>query len=320
MPELSQRPNLRFARHSRTGGASNADPRVDEKLVYAETQDGLELKAALIRPRDRGPDETPLLIWVHTRQQGFAESEYVRIGRALAGLGYHFLTVETRGHDFGAWYRTDDGPSLHGSAWEHFSDCVLDIDAWAEAAEAMGYASIVLAGHGFGGAKCLHFQAQRQLPQVAALVLASSGSSVRDKLPLGLEDMARELVESGHGQDLLPWNTSGQNYASTVSAQYYLARSIMRAELYGSVDLPPAIARIRCPIIAWYGAEEERENRRVSDFLDWMADSAIAAPLSDFALIDGLDFFYKGNEPLVVRHLASRLTRLGLGPVLERRA
>ncbi len=293
---------------------------MDERLVYAQTQDGLELKAALIRPRGEVPGATPLLIWVHTRQQGFAEREYVAIGRALAGLGHHFLTVETRGHDFGAWYRADDGPSLHGSAWEHFSDCVLDLDAWAEAAEAMGYTSIVLIGHGFGGAKCLHFQAQRQLPQVAALVLASSGSAVRDKLPPGLEDMARDMVESGRGQDLLPWNTSGQNYASTVSAQYYLARSIMRAELYGSADLPPAIARIRCPVIAWYGTKEERNNRRVSAFLDWMADSAVAAPQSDFTTIEGLDFFYKGSESLVVRHLSSRLVRLGLGPVMERRA
>ena len=299
--------------------ARRTDPRVEERLVYAATQDGLDLKGALIGPRGAGPGLSPLLIWVHTRQQGFAEPEYVEIGRALAAQGHHFLTIETRGHDFGAWYRTSDGPSLHGSAWEYFSDCVLDIDAWAEAAEAMGYGSIVLIGHGFGGAKCLHFQAQRQLPQVAALVLASSGSAVRDKLPPGLEKTAREMVEGGHGQDLLPWNTSGQNYASTVSAQYYLARSIMRAELYGSAELPPAIARIRCPIIAWYGALEERENRRVSAFLDWMADSAVAAPQTDFAMIAGLDFFYRGKEAIVVRHLALRLAQLELGPELAKR-
>jgi len=294
-------------------------PAVEDRLVYARTQDGLDLKGALIRPRGMGPGTTPLLIWVHTRQQGFAEPEYVGIGRLLAELGHHFLTIETRGHDFGAWYRAEDGPSLHGSAWEHFSDCVLDIDAWADAATDMGYSGIVLIGHGFGGAKCLHFQAQRQLPQIAALVLASSGASVRDKLPPGLEATARAMVEDGRGQDLLPFNTTGQHYASTVSAQYYLARSIMRAELYGTPDLPPAIARIRCPVIAWYGALEGRENRKVHAFLDWLSESAVAASDTDFAIIEGLDFFYKGSEEIVVRHLASRLARLGLGPALAKR-
>ena len=317
-PALSQRANTRRARLAST---AVLDARVEERLVHTATADGLDLKGALLRPRGERPGAAPLLIWVHTRQQGFAEPEYVEIGRAMVRLGHHFLTVETRGHDFGAWYRTPEGPSLHGSAWEHFADCVLDLDAWAEAAVAMGYRRLVLIGHGFGGAKCVHFQAQRQLPQVAALVLASSGSSVRDKLPPGLEAMARAMAEEGRGQDLLPWSTSGQHYTSTVSAQYYLARSILRAELYGTAELPPAIARIRCPVIAWYGSLEDRPNRRVAEFLDWLAGSAVLAPETDFALIEGLDFFYKGSEAVVVRHLAPRLARLGLGPPqLERRA
>lgn len=286
---------------------------VVENIVFATTQDGLTLKGALIRPANPQNEPAPLLMWVHTRQQGFAEPEYVDIGRRMAAMGYPFLTIETRGHDFGAWYRTPDGPTLHGSAWEHFSDCVLDIDAWMQAAGEWGHDAVVLIGHGFGGAKCLHFQAQRQLAQVAALVLASSGASVRDKLPPGLEETARTMVGEGRGQDLLPFNTTGQHYASTVSAQYYLARSIMRAELYGSSDVPPAIARVRCPVIGWYGTLEERENRSVHDFLEWLRENAVMASMTDFAIIEGLDFFYRGSEKLIAHHLATRLSRLGLG-------
>ena len=292
--------------------------RISETIVYSTTQDGLDLKGALIRPPHEEPESRPLLVWVHTRQQGFAEPEYVGIGRRLAATGHHFLTVETRGHDFGAWYRTPEGPTLQGSAWEHFSDCVLDLDAWVGAAAAMGYERVVLIGHGFGGAKCLHFQAQRQLDEVAALVLASSGASVRDKLPPGLEDRARAMVAEGRGQDLLPFNTTGQHYASTVSAQYYLARSIMRAELYGNSDIPPAIARIRCPVIAWYGTQEARKNRDVHAFLNWLRESAVLASATDFAMIEGLDFFYKGTERIIAQHLATRLARLGLGAAPSR--
>jgi alpha-beta hydrolase superfamily lysophospholipase len=319
--DLSHGKSARTSRSALRRSLDIGEATVVENLVYATTQDGLTLKGALIRPVASRNRMAPLLIWVHTRQQGFAEPEYVGVGRHLAALGYPFLTIETRGHDFGAWYRTPDGPTLHGSAWEHFSDCVLDIDAWVAAAEEMGHETVVLIGHGFGGAKCLHFQAQRQLPQVAALVLASSGASVRDKLPPGLEETARAMVAEGRGQDLLPFNTTGQHYASTVSAQYYLARSIMRAELYGSPDVPPAIARIRCPVIGWYGTLEERENRSVHDFLDWLKDNSIMAPATDFAMIEGLDFFYKGAEKLIATHLASRLARVGLAAApLRRRA
>lgn len=304
----------RGRRRGRDFAPSLSDADVDELIVYAETSDGLELKGALIRPRGAAGAAGPLLLWIHTRQQGFAEREYVSIGRLLAARGYHFLTVDTRGHDFGAWYRTAEGPTLQGSAWERFSDCVRDIDAWADAARAMGYERLVLIGHGFGGAKSLHFQAQRQLPQVDALVLASSGSSVRDKLPPGLSDMAQSMVDDGRGQDLLPWKTSGENYASTVSAEYYLARSIMRTELYGTADLPPAIARIRCPIIAWYGREENRPTRKVAEFLDWLAANAVKASHVDCFLIDRLGFFYKNKEKVVVQHLTESLARIGVVP------
>lgn len=309
--------------HGRTSRSANRrrshllhDPQnaaVEERIVHVRTRDHLELRGALIRPAGGGGLSGPLLVWVHTRQQSFADLEYIRIGRLLAGQGYDFLSVDTRGHDFGCWYRTPDGPMLQGSAWERFSDCVNDIDAWVEAAREMGYGSVVLIGHGFGGAKCLHFQAQRQLPQVAAVVLASSGSSVRDKLPEHLRAVAEAMVAEGRGLDLLPWGT-GENYASTVSAEYYLARSIMRKELYGTVDLPPAIARIRCPLIAWFGREEDRPTRRVAEFLDWLGANAVKSRHVDTYLIDGIGFFYKDKEEVLVQHLAASLERIGLVP------
>lgn len=301
---------------SRSRGHILRDPRrdsVEEQIVHIRTQDGLELRGALIRAAGGGEAASPLLVWVHTRQQSFADLEYIRIGRLLAVRGYDFLSVDTRGHDFGAWFRTPDGPALHGSAWERFSDCVNDIDAWIGAAREMGYDSVVLVGHGFGGAKCLHFQAQRQLPQVAAVVLASSGSSVRDKLPETLLPLAERMVAEGRGLDLLPWGT-GENYASSVSAGYYLARSIMRKELYGTSDLPPAIARIRCPVIAWFGRDEDRPTRRVAEFLDWLSSNAVKSRSVDAYLIDGVGFFYKDSEDVVVQHLVSSLERIGLLP------
>ncbi len=289
------------------------DSGIEEHIVYSETGDGLELRGALIRPKGAKRPVDPLLLWIHTRQQSFADAEYIGIGRHLARQGYHFLSIDTRGHDFGAWYRTPDGPTLHGSAWERFPDCVQDIDAWLETARHLGYGDLVLIGHGFGGAKALHFQAQRQLARIKAVVLASSGSSVRDKLPPHLTELAEKLVAEGRGVDLLPWGT-GENYASAVSAEYYVSRSILRKELYGTPDLPPAIARVRCPVIAWFGRLEDRPKRPVAEFLEWLGSNAVKSPHVDFFLIDGVGFFYRGKEEVIVQHLAASLQRIGLVP------
>jgi alpha-beta hydrolase superfamily lysophospholipase len=293
-------------------GASSAG--VDERLVYRATVDGLDLRGVLLRrARARGPSRT-LCIWIHTRQQNFAEQEYVRIGHLVAARGADFLSVDTRGHDFGSWFRTGDGPILYGSAWERFSDCVYDLDAWVDFAADSGYGAVALVGHGFGGAKALHFQAQRQRPEVGAVVLASSGAAARDKFTEETGDLAREMVAAGRGRDLMPWGTGGDTYTSTVSAEWYLARETMHAELYGTESLPPAVARIRAPIVAWYGALEQRRNRDVSGMLVWLQANAVQAPSFSGRIVPGLGFFYRGREAVVADLIVSALKDLGIGP------
>jgi alpha-beta hydrolase superfamily lysophospholipase len=282
-----------------------------ERIVYQETADDLVLRGLLVTPT-AADAETPLVIWFHTRQQNFAEPEYVEIGRRTAAAGVPFLTVDTRGHDLGAWYRTGDGPILYGSAWERFSDCVLDIDAWVDAALALGYRRCILVGHGFSGAKVVHYQAQRQRPEVAAVFLASSGSAVRDKFSDDARDLAREMVAEGRGRDLMPWGTGGEGYNSTVSAEWFVARTKMHREIYGDATVPPAIARIRCPVVAWYGRKETRENRDVRTFLAWLRDNAVSAQSFDGQIIDDVGFYYRGREGVVVATMLRAMADLGL--------
>ena len=189
--------------------ARSKPPQAEERIVYARTADDLDLRGVLIRPRGKPVQPDHLILWVHTRQQNFAEPEYVGVGRCLAGAGHNFLSVDTRGHDFGSWARGSDGPVLHGSAWERFSDCVFDLDAWVDHALGLGYRSIFLVGHGFGGAKVVYFQSQRQRPEVAAIGLASYGSAVRDKFTEEGSALAERMVAEGRGRDLMPWGTGG---------------------------------------------------------------------------------------------------------------
>ena len=253
----------------------------EERIVYTRTVDELCLRGALIRAKGDTAPARLLVLWVHTRQQNFAEPEYIEIGRRFVRPGVAFLSVDTRGHDFGSWFKTQPRPVLHGSAWELFTDCIFDLDAWMEWARREGYGSIFLVGYGFGGAKVVHYQAQQQRPEVVALGLASSGAAVRDKFTDEGRELARRMVAEGRGRDLMPWGTGGDTYDSTVSADWYAARTDLHREVYGDGATPPAIARIRVPIFAWYGSKETRENREVKTFLDGAKGERSAIPLRE---------------------------------------
>lgn len=288
-------------RRRRRGGAT--EPTWNERLVFARTEDGLDLQGLLATPkRDPGADDV-LCLWVHTRQLHFAEAEYVAIARLVAAAGMPMLTVNTRGQGFGTWFRVENKPLLAGSAWESFTDCVYDLDAWIDEAAIQGYRKILLVGHGFGGAKVLHFQAQRARPEVVGLVLASSGSAVRDKMSEDSIDLARQMAREGRGRDLMPWGTGGDSLTSTVSADWYLARAQMYKELYGHGALPPALARIRCPLFAWYGADEPKPHRNVEAFIERMRRTATRAPSFQAMLLKGVGFFYTGSEQTIARTL-----------------
>jgi len=305
---------MKDARGRRSGGGGPsiiAGSGTEEKLHFVVTADGLTLRGLLVTPRGR-PARGPLVMWLHTRQQSFAEPEYVDIGRRMAMAGFAFLTVDTRGHDFGTWYRTNAGPVLHGSAWERFSDCVLDIDAWVEALGALGHDGCVLVGHGFAGAKVLHYQAQRQRREVAAVFLASSGTAVRDKYGDEARELADRMVAEGRGRDLMPWGTGGEGTHATVSADWFAARARMHREIYGDATVPPAVARVRCPIFAWYGRGEQNEYRDVEMFLSWLRENAVSAASFEGHLLDDVGFYYRGHEAVIVATMVAALTRLGL--------
>lgn len=285
----------------------------EERIVYTRTEDNLDLRGALIRAAGDQGKPRLLILWVHTRQQNFAEKEYIEIGRRVVRPGCAFLSVDTRGHDFGSWFRGEQRPVLHGSAWELFTDCIFDLDAWVEWARSAGYTSIFLVGYGFGGAKVVHYQAQQQRPEIVALGLASSGAAVRDKFTDEGRELARRMVAEGRGRDLMPWGTGGDTYDSTVSAEWYMARAEMNREVYGDGRTPPAIARVRVPIFAWYGTREERPMREVSTFLERLRRDAIATPAFDGKMVPGLGYFYQGHEDKIVAVLNAALARLGLG-------
>ena len=283
-------------------------PAGGESVVHADSEDGFKLAGLLCGSRAKGQT---LVIWLHGLHLGFAGPEYCMIGREVAQRGGAFLSAETRGHDFGVWLRGPTGTRLAGSAWEIFSECLADIGGWLSAARAWGYEQIVLAGHGYGAAKVVFHMAERREPDVRGIVIASSGSLVRDPLDPDRVAQAEAMMAEGRGQDLMPWGTRPGSLQSTVSAQVYLSRARVHRDLYGFGDAPPALARVTCPVLAWFGDRETKEGRDPETFLETMRRNATQAPFVETRLLRGANYLYTGSEALVARELVRWIGRVG---------
>lgn len=212
-----------------------AEKRYSEELVYTRTEDGVLLEGAVIRPAGEMLQSTgaPAIVWVHGLTGRFYSLGTVRIGRALAERGFTVITGNNRGHDFGFVLRRNDSGErvLGGGGWELFDESPYDIASWIGFAEELGYHGVVLAGHSLGALKVCYFQALRQDPRVATLVVASPPAVAARSNP-ALVEQAQRMVAEGRGRDLLPWDISPAG-AGTVSAQTYLNRAHVDVDVYG---------------------------------------------------------------------------------------
>jgi pimeloyl-ACP methyl ester carboxylesterase len=178
-----------------------------EELVGTETEDGLLLDGAVIRPD--GVEAKPVaVVWIHGFTGNFYEPCIVTIGRALAGYGYTLVTGNNRGHHCGATLDCTDGQPLLGGWWERLDESPHAVAAWINVAAGLGFHRVALLGHSLGAMKGLYYQAQRQDPRVAGMIVASPPLAAG---PLSPETRGRAeaLVADGRGEDLLPWGSLG---------------------------------------------------------------------------------------------------------------
>lgn len=282
---------------------------VTERLVFAESSDGFNLAGALFQPARR-KGATALVIWIHGIHLRFCEPEYVAIGRLVAAQKVAFLSVNTRGQDFGVWMRGKAESKLAGSGWELLHECSADIEGWLRFAAAEGYANLILAGHGFGGSKIVYHLSEHHEPAVRGVILASSASIVRDLVNPQFHALAEAMVAEGRGMDLLPWGTRPGVVSSTVSAQVLVARERLHRDLYGDGQRPPALTKIRVPVLAWYGELETLLGRDTGRLLQSTAQNLTASPLVDTRVLPDTTYLYTGREALIAKEILEWVGRL----------
>lgn len=84
-----------------------------EELVYTESEDGIELQGAAIRPAGR-TSRAVAAVWVHGPGARFYAQPHVAIGREQAARGYPIVLGNNRGHHLGTTLFRRGGPALGG--------------------------------------------------------------------------------------------------------------------------------------------------------------------------------------------------------------
>ncbi len=281
----------------------------EEQIYTRSEEDGILLDGVLTRPAEEAPKDVAF-VFIHGSPISANLPFTSNIGRALAGHRYAFVAANTRGHDIGSWlFRKDDRLMLGGAWWELFDESPRDLAGWVGfTVDVQGFQGAVLVGHSFGAFKAVYYQAERQDPRVLGVVAAApvmrphAWGSARRPTPERTE-LAERLVSEGRHLDLLPWDEYGAPHG-TVSAQTYL--SWVRADnldLFGQHTPNPAVSKIRCPLYACYGTNDEDTGTEAD--LEMIRKNATVAASVETWMFEGAGHGFTGHEGELAAALAA---------------
>lgn len=252
------------------------------------------------------------VIWVHGWGSNFYLPSYVGIGRALAALGYLTISVNTRMHDIGnvEKYTLTGNRVRGGGYWGITSEDARDIAAWIGYAEQLGYSHVVLVGHSAGWASVGRYLADSVDKRVAGLVFASGGVvyTPGDPDPNFVQwvQQDKKLVEDGAGEDLrkLP-NRSFPSFISAGTDLDVILTPREYKDFFGLQITNPAVTRIACPILAFFGSNDEAGGEKELTLLKSSVQRLSKGPRSvKTTIIAGGNHEYVGEEAQVAQTIA----------------
>ena len=279
-----------------------------EELVYVRSTDDV-VNAGVMFTAPKSSLPRPIaIIWVHGWGANFYSPSYVGIGRALAGRGFTTISVNTRMHDVGNVEKYSFfGKRVRGGGyWGVTSQDALDIAAWIDFAEHVGFSNVVLVGHSAGWASVGRYQAKTGDRRVAGLVLASGMIGPAQGNDPELIAQAKKLVADGAGEDLL--RLPNRAFPSFISAATYLDMENTPREykdFFGMTHTQtPAVTRVKCPILAFFGTRSDIDAEKDLDLLKSSLQRIPGSPKLETAMIVNGDHEYVGEEAQVAEKIA----------------
>jgi pimeloyl-ACP methyl ester carboxylesterase len=220
-------------------------------------------------------------------------------------------------HDIGnvAGYR--DGKRLRGGGyWGVRSEAVRDIAAWIDFAGERGFDKVILVGHSAGWAIVRAYQGEKQDRRVVGVVLASGG--VRAYTPptdpdqqaeaTRQQEEATRLVADGRGDDLQ--RIPNRPFPAFISAATFLDDAntpVEYGDFFGEKTPHPAVTRLRCPLLAFFGTRESEIGTEADlELIKTCIQRQPSGPRSvETVMIRGADHMYSGEEEQVARTIAT---------------
>jgi pimeloyl-ACP methyl ester carboxylesterase len=279
-----------------------------EQLVYVRTQDDI-LNSGVIFAAPKDSAKPVAIILIHGWGVNFYEPTYVATGRALAERGYTSIAGNTRMHDLGnveAW--RGDKRIRGGGYWGVTSEEVRDLAAWVDFAEERGFMRVVLVGHSAGAAAVRIYAAEKRDPRVVGVVLASGGIGAAGPQDPDQLAQATRLVAQGEGEALV--RDPKRSFPSYISAATLLDMANTPPEFkdfFGvqTTTTNPAVTRIRCPLLAFYGTSGDVGATKELELLKSCIGRHSSGPSRvDTAMIPHADHMYAGEEGQVAETIA----------------
>lgn len=184
-------------------------------LTEIQTQDGLLHQGIFYQPQKSG---RKALLYVHGLTSAFYHGLplFAELVKRCEETGIGFTAFNNRGHDVITGIKKTDPekPGEYtrmngGAGYEHFEECIYDIDAGISFLVEQGFPDVIILGHSTGANKvCYYAGKKNDDPRVAGVILASAVSDRLDP-SMGMEKLKRHLAKAnllagkGKGEKLI---------------------------------------------------------------------------------------------------------------------
>ena len=183
-----------------------------------------------------------------------------------------------------------------------------DLAAWIDFAERSGFKKMVLVGHSAGWSAVRRYQAEVQDPRVVGVVLAS-GAVRPDTKPPDADQLAQatRMMADGKGDDLV--RDPKRSFPSFISAATFM--DIVNTppeykDFFGVQTPKPAVTRIRCPLLAFFGTRGDVGDQADLTLLKSSIQRQSSGPgRVDTVMIQNADHMYTGQEAQVADTIAA---------------
>jgi pimeloyl-ACP methyl ester carboxylesterase len=286
---------------SKKNNISINNPMLPEEIVFVKSSDDIVNAGVIFNPQ-KNTTKHVAVIWVHGWGVNFYSPSYISIGRAIAARGYTCISINSRMHDLGNVEGYHGEKRLRGGGyWGVGSEEVRDIAAWVNFVKSQGFDKAILVGHSAGWAAVRIYETEMQDNRVAGLVLASGGVGP-DLPPIdSLQYMqAVRLISENKGDELIrDPKRSFPSYISAATFMDIVNTPREEKDFFGFISPNAGITKINCPILAFYGTNDDVGSKKDLDSLQLnLSRQSLKVKLTT-TMIQNADHMYTGEESQV---------------------